>query len=231
MTAPQFSALQSEYKTLWAGLKVNPAKLATIDALAADRVSGKGRYKLVETATSVPWFVVALIHQMEAGGSWQGHLHNGDPLSSRTIHVPANRPKVGTPPFTWVESAIDAMRYEGLDKVRGWTIERVCYELEAYNGWGSRARGIHTPYLWSYSNWYTKGKYIADHVWSESTVSAQCGAMPLLSRMMTKDATIAPYIEGKTAPFPPPPDIPAPKPESVKTSWLSALLSIFKRNA
>ena len=211
---------------------VDPARIAVIDAIAAALISGKGRYQAVERATGVPWFVSALIHQLEAGGSWTGHLHNGDPLSARTRQVPAGRPKSGAPPFSWTESAVDALRYEGLDRVRGWSLPRIAYELEAYNGFGSRSRGIHSPYLWSYSNWYRRGKYIADHVWSDNAVSAQCGAMPLLARMVKRDASIADYIEGKTSPLPLPPDIASPRPQYAKPalSWLGHLIaSIFRR--
>ena len=45
------------------------------------------------------------------------HLHNGDPLSSRTTHIPQNRPVKGKPPFTWEESTIDVLKHKRLDRV------------------------------------------------------------------------------------------------------------------
>jgi len=39
---------------------------------------------------------------------------------------------------------------------------------------------INTPYLWSFSNHYSKGKFVADNKWSWSAVSAQCGAAVML---------------------------------------------------
>jgi lysozyme family protein len=242
MPAPSFSSLQSEYTTLWAGMVLHADKLAVIDGIAAHRVAGKATYLKVQNVTGVPWFVVALIHQLEGSGDWTTHLHNGDSLSDRTHQVPAGRPIHGKPPFTWYDSAVDALTMRGLQTVRGWTLPRICYELEAYNGWGSRNHAIHTPYLWSYSNWYDHGKYVADHVWGSGAVSKQCGAMPLLKRMMKLDASIAPYIEGKIAPFPPPPDIPAPKPPAPKPApcittpapgslgaFFKSIFSIFRR--
>jgi lysozyme family protein len=44
----------------------------------------------------IPWYVVAVIHNMEAGQNLRTHLHNGDSLTARTVHVPAGRPP-GTP--------------------------------------------------------------------------------------------------------------------------------------
>jgi hypothetical protein len=43
-----------------------------------------------------------------------------------------------------------------------------------------------SPYLWCFSNHYTKGKYVSDGRWSETAVSQQCGAAVLLRRMAEK---------------------------------------------
>ena len=40
-----------------------------------------------------------------------------------------------------------------------------------------------SPYLWAFSNHYTRGKYVADGRWSETAVSRQAGAATLLRRM------------------------------------------------
>src|SRR5262249_30065710 len=37
--------------------------------------------------------------------------------------------------------------------------------------------------LWSFSNHYTSGKYVADGTWSDTAKSNQCGAAVLLRRM------------------------------------------------
>jgi len=176
----------------------------------------------------VPWFVVGVIHAMECGLSFAGHLHNGDPLTARTRQVPKGRPAAGEPPFGWEESALDALTMppHGLHRIAAWPIERIAYELEKYNGFGYRRfhPGVKSPYLWSYSNHYTAGKYVADGQWSSSAVSSQCGAMVLLERLAALDASVAARIGGaeppkpvpKPAPIPPPPDIPKPEPNPVR---------------
>jgi len=57
--------------------------------------------------------------------------------------------------------------------------------MESYNGWGYRLYhpNVKSPYLWSYSNQYEKGKYVADATWDKDAVSAQCGGAVLLKRM------------------------------------------------
>jgi hypothetical protein len=106
-------------------------------------------------------------------------------LTARTVQVPAGRPIAGNPPFTWEESTEDALKYSKLDQVDEWTLSRLLYELEGYNGWGYRLYHTHvkSPYLWSYSNNYVSGKYIADGTWSDTAVSQQSGAAVILRRL------------------------------------------------
>ena len=62
-----------------------------------------------------PWFFLGVIHAMESRFNFERHLHNGDPLSARTVRVPKGFPKAGNPPFTWEVSAEeDAMEEYGL---------------------------------------------------------------------------------------------------------------------
>lgn len=113
------------------------------------------------------------------------HLHNGDRLTARTVHVPSGRPVEGEPPFTWEESAQDALTMHGINEVEDWTLPRILYELESYNGWGYRLYHVHvkSPYLWSFSNHYTSGKYVADGTWSDTAASRQCGAAVIIRRL------------------------------------------------
>src|SRR5439155_371250 len=129
--------------------------------------------------------VVAVIHSMEAGGDFTRHLHNGDPLTARTTHVPAGRPRTGKPPFTWEASAIDALTYQGFGNWKDWSVPGTLYKLEGYNGFGYRDHHpqVLSPYLWSFSNHYARGKYVADGRFSQTAVSQQCGAAVLLKRL------------------------------------------------
>jgi len=151
-------------------------------------LGNKERYQSVERQTDVPWYVIAVIHNMESSQKFTKHLHNGDPLTARTVQVPAGRPIDGNPPFTWEVSAVDALMFDKLDAVEDWTIPGALFALEKFNGFGSRSRGIKTPYLWSFSNHYSKGKFIADNVFDPNAVSQQCGAAVLLKRMTEMSA-------------------------------------------
>lgn len=146
----------------------------------ADRImANRERYEEVERDTRVPWHFIATLHLLESALDFTRHLHNGDPLTARTIHVPRGRPVAGNPPFTWRASAVDALRMQKLDQWRDWSIAGSLDRLERYNGLGYRRVGIPSPYLWSFSNHYTMGKFTADGVFSPTAVSQQCGGATL----------------------------------------------------
>jgi hypothetical protein len=118
---------------------------------------------------------------IEGGLNFSTHLHNGDSLSQKTVHVPKGRPD-GNPPFEWIDSAADALGFDGLSSQRNWTLASSLDALEGFNGFGYRRSDIDipSPYLWSFSNHYTKGKFGSDGHFNRDLVSEQCGAAVLL---------------------------------------------------
>jgi len=184
MPAPKFTAaLAKEYSDLFNRCKIAPDKMAEVEEVVQRILQYQNRYASIAAQSTVPWYVIAVIHNMECGLDFTKHLHNGDSLKRRTVNVPAGRPKIGQPPFTFEVSALDALEYDKLTEWDDWSIGGICYKLEGFNGWGYRARDINSPYLWSYSNLYTSGKYVADNKWSGTAVSSQCGAAVILRRM------------------------------------------------
>ncbi len=177
--------LRREYETCFNTCVVSAQNAGTVEAIVAKILESRPRYTAVEALQNVPWFVVAVIHAMEASLSFRQHLHNGDPLTRRTTHVPAGRPSMGGPPFTWEESAADALGMRRLDGRTDWSLGGTLYQVEGYNGWGYRLHHQHvlSPYLWSLSQHYTSGKYVADGRWSDTARSKQCGAAVLLRRL------------------------------------------------
>ena len=69
------------------------------------------------------------------------------------------------------------------DHVTNWSLPFILQKLEGYNGYGYNGRGINTPYLWSDSNHYSKGKFVKDGVFDANAVSSQIGAGVILKRM------------------------------------------------
>jgi lysozyme family protein len=182
--------LKKEYEQLFNGCIINQASFPAIDRSVAVITNGRSRYESVANSIGVPWYFIGIVHHLEGASNFSKHLHNGDPLTARTTHVPANRPVKGNPPFTWEYSATDALVGQGLDKWKDWNIGGTLYQLERYNGFGYRVKGINSPYLWSFSNQYVKGKYSADGFYDPELVSKQIGAAVLMRRMSEKQVIV-----------------------------------------
>jgi lysozyme family protein len=188
--------LRDEYIGLFDTCMVIPARQADVDGFIARLMKSQIRYQTIQNLTKVPWFVVGLIHGMECSFSFEQHLHNGDSLKARTWQVPAGRPKIGNPPFRWEDSAVDALEYDGFTGWDDWSVAGICFKLEGYNGWGTRRyHHINTPYLWSFSNHYSHGKYVADGKWDSKSVSKQVGAITALWQMTENKQVALPAQE------------------------------------
>jgi lysozyme family protein len=179
-----YDELRGEYRRMFANLSARSERSEAIDFHLAMIRKSRERYERAGTRTGVPWFFIAVTHALEASFNFRAHLHNGDfPLSSRTRQVPAGRPRVWLPPSDWESSAIDALKLLGFTGQSDWSMERTLYRLEAYNGFGYRRLGVPTPYLWSFSQHYERGKFVADGKFDRSARSQQCGAAVMLKRL------------------------------------------------
>jgi len=174
----------SGYNKLWYSASVNPGRIHVCDYVIDSKFTTHlSSYEKVESATGVPWFVVAVIHAREADCDFSCHLFNGDPLTHRTVNVPAGQPSEGNPPFDWYVSAIASLKWDGLDKMSNWSLESILYQLEKYNGLGYFNRGINSPYVWAGTNQYSCGKYVSDGRFDPKAVDGQLGCAALLKRM------------------------------------------------
>ena len=186
--ATRFAELAGEYAATFAAAALAADRSGAIEHARRKIVGFASEYRTVAQATRVPWHVVGLIHLMESSCNFGTHLHNGDSLAHRTARVPAGRPApdVADPPFAWSTSAVDALTQGNhkLHLVADWSRERELYELERYNGFGYRRRGLATPYLWSGTDRYLKGKFVRDGVFDPDAVSAQIGAGTIMKAML-----------------------------------------------
>lgn len=179
-TSRDYAVIAKEYARIFFGLQIKASKESTIRKLTAKALANRARYEAVGTPLGIPWWFIAGIHLMESNYNFTTHLHNGDRLTGRTTRVPAGRPAHGSSPFSWEDSARDALIYKKFNSTSDWSLSRALYRWEKYNGWGYRYKSKPTPYLWSFSSAYEKGKYVADGQYSASAVSKQCGVAVFL---------------------------------------------------
>jgi lysozyme family protein len=187
--ATRYERYKAGYIQLFETCVVNADKKAEV-ASYVDRLSSakyRSAYEKLEDDICVPWYFIGVIHALETSFNFNAHLHNGDPLSQKTVHVPKGRPVPWLPPSDWQASAKDALTFEKYTEHTDWNLAKLLYRLEGYNGMRSREEhGINSPYLWSFSNHYTSGKFVADNEWSSSAISQQCGAAVMIKELANR---------------------------------------------
>lgn len=191
MVSWTFENTKDGYAKMWGSMVVQPNWLNAANAAARKIMAHEDEYMAVQQRTGVPWYFIGLLHMRESGNDFRGVLHNGEHIigtGRKTKLVPRGRG-----PFnTWEEAAIDALTMppHELHKVKQWSPARMAYEAERYNGLGYVFRGINSPYVWSGSNHYTHGKFVADGRFDPTATDQQLGVMPVLARLAEMDASI-----------------------------------------
>jgi lysozyme family protein len=151
-------------------------------------VAAKQRYYTVSLKTGISWTFIAVTHQRESSQNWSRSLAQGDMWNEVSTHVPAGRG-----PFrSWEDAAYDALVNCAPKASRNtdWSIGGTLTLLEQYNGLGYSKRGLPSPYIWSGTDQYIKGKYVADGVFDKETVDKQLGCAGLILAMRDIDPTI-----------------------------------------
>lgn len=199
--------IQKDFMQLWNTATLREEYVWFIDKLIDKVLPQSNRYRAVanDMNNGMPWWFVMIVHLMEVGGKenpFDYHLHCGDSLTGRTIHLPKGRPRFNpghgenppsrNNPYTWEESAKDALvNVMHYDKVNDWSLPNCLTLFEKYNGMGYRNRGINTPYVWSWTNHYgippNTGKYVADGRFEIGAISKQCGCAAFLIRLKERD--------------------------------------------
>jgi len=161
-------------------------------------MENKARYVAIEKMRpgGVPSAVVFTLHGRESTWSFKKHLHEGSLLTSRTKWIPKGRPKA--PPsngsvYTFEESAEDVLyKLKDLESVDWTKCDNSLYTIEKYNGLGylKYHKDVLSPYLWSGTNHYTSGKYVADGKFSQTAVDKQLGTCAILKRMTSRGIAI-----------------------------------------
>lgn len=201
MPAPTLEQTHKGYAALWDEAVIKASRLPEVNKMADLIIANRETYEAIEALTGVPWFWQGPVHNRESSLSFQRHIHEGSPLTARTKLVPKGRPKTGTPPFTFQESAVDAFTMEAhrLDKVKRWSVERCLYEQERYNGFGYVTRGVNSPYVWAATSEQQPGKYVADGVWDPRATDVQLGTAALMKALADKCPDVASRLGDREA--------------------------------
>lgn len=195
----QISAIIAANQKRWDTMKLSVDRIHAFDEIAHRLCANKDRYVAIAQMTKVLWFVIAVIHEREASGDFARQLGQGDPLNKKSFHDPAGRgPWYEYPGDTNLHNAFQRCAVDALcncepnaSRWTDWTAGGTLTLLEEYNGLGYAIRGVPSAYVWSGTNQYVSGKFIADHVYRASAIDVQEGCAPIIARMMVLDPSIS----------------------------------------
>jgi lysozyme family protein len=192
------------YNDAFWGAALRPEWIKPLDAGLSKITEARPRLEKIAQSTHTPWYVIGVFWLLETGGSFTSHLHNGDPLTGPTVHVPAGR---GWPPppgaDAWEYSTADAISLYHLDHLDGLQVGEILARLERTNGMGYQKRGSFSPYLWAGTDLYEKGKFVGDHQFDPEATSRQLGVAALLRRLQDQrviDLRGSPTASAQTRP-------------------------------
>lgn len=202
MAAITYDSRSKGYGKQWDSAEFEDVgKRAQADKIADQIIAHRATYEDIEKDSNVPWFWQGPVHQRESSLNFKTHLHCGDPLTARTYHEPKGRPAAGSPPFTFKESALDALTAppHSLRNVKRWSVERMLYEQERYNGFGYVKHATNSPYVWGWSTEQEPGKYVADGVWDPNAWDKQPGTAVIMKALAAKCPDVAKRLADREA--------------------------------
>lgn len=175
--------LLEQNKKRWDACKVYAEKGPAFKSIADRITQNKSIYVDIENdlkkmGFECPWWFIGMVHYRESNLDMSTNIANGQRFDKKTTIVPKGR----GPFSSFKEAAIDALVdcAPHAAKNKDWSAAGALTMFEQYNGLGYAAKGLPSPYVWSGTDQYESGKYVADHVFDANVVDSQMGGAGIL---------------------------------------------------
>jgi lysozyme family protein len=144
-------------------------------------------YEKLAHQAHVPPELIAALHWREADGQFDRYLHQGDKLGRKARNEPTDIPLFGKDQFD--QAAVHAIgRFGKTRDALGLTedsndMAAMATYAEYYNGLGYYNNGHTNPYVFSGTDQYKGGKYVADHKYDPKAKDQQVGVVALIDAL------------------------------------------------
>lgn len=194
LLAGALHASPAEEAVLWKDAKTNPKDSVLLDKLVGRYLRTKKVYDEIQAMrpNGVPSRIAFCLLYRECDNDMSCSPAQGDPLTHKSRHVPKGRIPGVSPAYTFLQAAEDAYYSKDLDylQAKDWsTIGSTLWVCEGFNGTGYWKRGLVSPYIWSGTSNYLRGKYTGDNRYNPKAVDQQMGVAALLLRMQLRGVT------------------------------------------
>lgn len=189
-------SLLAENTRRWNNMHSKPSFVGQAKKFAERAIKHKAEYEAIaadikaQYALHVPWWFIPLVHERECVGgvdNWNCNIAQGSRYNQKSRIIPRNGP---FPSFR--AAAIAALVKEAPKAATNtnWSGGGAVTIAERYNGLGYAKRGLPSPYIWSGTDQYRRGKYVRDGKYDANVVDTQVGVAVSLRALMDLDSTI-----------------------------------------
>ncbi|HNN51189.1 MAG TPA: peptidoglycan-binding protein [Pseudomonadota bacterium] len=166
-------------------LQLSQGQKGDMDLFLRNFDKNEARYDSVAQKANMPPELIAALHWRESSGDFGTYLHQGDPLGRPPRHWPTNIPTF----YKWEDAASDALHRQK-DAQQMFHIGRDTTDMAAlasyseyYNGLGYHYKDKPSPYAFSGTNQYQRGKYVADGHYDPSAKDSQLGTVAMIEAL------------------------------------------------
>ena len=162
-------------------VKLDGEQKGEMKAFIANWDKNHARYEKIAAKAGIPAEVIASLHWRESSGNFNTYLHQGDPLGKPAVHEPNDIPVF----YKWEDAAVHALHSQraaqDLFNVTQHTTDKAALAsyAEYYNGLGYHYKDKPSPYVFSGTDQYTKGKYTRDRYYDPNVKDQQLGVMSM----------------------------------------------------
>lgn len=190
--------LIAENTKRWNAMHVKPNALSSANGFARRALANKPLYQRIADRIHrennkhfIPWWAIALIHERECVGgttNYKCSIGQGSPWNVKSKIKPYSGPFA-----SFEDAAVDSLVVQAPNAALNdnWSGGGTLTLLERYNGLGYARMGRPSPYVWSKTDQYVKGKYISDGHYCANKVDDQLGVAVLLQALMSLDPSIS----------------------------------------
>lgn len=188
-----FQSLESNIGAISARAQIRPECEHMLGLVCQRLLHDKQTFLDLQKESTVPAAALMALAEREMSGNLHCYLGNGQRLTMRTTLVPKGRGPWPDTPAGFIDGAMDALTLDDLIHVAedGWSEARFCYESELWNGFGYRAHGIPSPYVYGGTTVQRPGKYVRDGVYSSTVMDPQLGTLAIVEELVRIDPSLA----------------------------------------
>src|SRR3954467_8103843 len=106
----EFHEALKQYHGWWERASPRHERAGAVEVSLARALGNRLEIDPLAQEMGIPWVLLAALQELEASGTMDRHICNGERLTHRTKLVPSGEPPEGEPPWTWTDASRQELR-------------------------------------------------------------------------------------------------------------------------